>query len=176
MKNKVINNISPDEALIILKKLANQNKDIKDKIIRLAESLMTDIDSEGIADEVYDALDTINVHDLWDTAGPDSYGDYYGPDEVAYDMIKDTLEPFNKELFRLCDLKKSKEAADYCMGILSGLYQYQQDSTSEFKDWATDMPGELFRSIQSEFTKRCSAKRQIKKVQDFITTECPKWA
>ena len=37
-----------------------------------------------------------------------------------------------------------QEAKLYCMGILKGIYQYEEDSGSEFKDWATDVLGESF--------------------------------
>jgi hypothetical protein len=36
------------------------------------------------------------------------------------------------------------------MGILKGIYQYEEDSGSEFKDWATDVPGESFGNILEE--------------------------
>ncbi|MDL1985680.1 MAG: hypothetical protein LWX54_16125 [Deltaproteobacteria bacterium] len=46
-----------------------------------------------------------------------------------------------------------QEAKLYCMGILKGIYQYEEDSGSEFKDWATDVPGESFGYILEEWKK-----------------------
>lgn len=69
------------------------------------------------------------------------------------ELAEELLEPFLQELYRLFDLKMHQEANFYCMGILKGIYQYEEDSGSEFKDWATDVPGESFGYIIEEWKK-----------------------
>jgi len=39
------------------------------------------------------------------------------------------------------------------MGVLKGIYMYEHDSNSEFKDWATDIPGECFRELLDKWKK-----------------------
>ena len=77
-----------------------------------------------------------------------------------------------KQLF---DLKMHQEAKLYCMGILKGIYQYEKDSGSEFKDWATDVPGETFGYILDEWKNRGSNNQNKKEMRDFINKECHRW-
>jgi hypothetical protein len=62
------------------------------------------------------------------------------------------------------------------MGLLKGLYQYEQDSASEFKDWATDVPAESFGSILDEWSERNSSKNDKTEMKDYICDECPNWS
>jgi len=64
MKNDIINKISQREALVILQSLAKSDKEIKNKIIEIAENLFKDIDVEEIGEDVFYDLDGIDVHDL----------------------------------------------------------------------------------------------------------------
>ena len=175
MKNDIFNKISPDEALVILKQIAKTDKKLKMKIIELAEDLIRNVDVETICDEVFDALDVIDVHELWDRAGSRTDG-YTSPEDMAVEMFEEALEPFLQELYRLFDLKMHQEAEHYCMGILKGIYQYKADSGSEFKDWATDVPGESFGYILDEWNKRNRNAKDKAEMKSFISNECPNWS
>jgi len=172
MKDDIFNKISPDEALEILKQIAKTDKKLKKRIVDLAEDLFKDVDVESICDGVFFALDGIDVHELWDRAGSRTDG-YTSPEDIAVEMFEESLEPFLQELYRLFDLKMHREANLYCMGILRGIYQYEEDSGSEFKDWATDVPGESFGYIIEEWKKRCNKGK--KEMKDFLRIECQNW-
>ena len=139
MKDDIFDKISPNEALEILRQITKTDKILKKKIIELADNLFRDVDVDEICEDVFYALDGIDVHELWDRAGPKTDG-YTSPEDMAVEMFEEALEPFLKELYRLFDLKMHQEAKLYCMGILKGIYQYEEDSGSEFKNWATDVP------------------------------------
>jgi len=149
MKDDIFNKITPEEALEILKHIAKTDNKIKRKIIDLADDLFRDVNIEEICENVYCELDRIDVHELWDRAGSRSDG-YTSPEDMAVEMFEEALEPFHQELLRLFDLNMRQEAKLYCMGILKGIYRYEEDSGSEFKDWATDVPGECFGYLLSE--------------------------
>jgi hypothetical protein len=68
-----------------------------------------------------------------------------------------------------------QEAKLYCMGILKGIYQYEEDSGSEFKDWTTDVPGESFGYILEEWKKRCTNNKEKKEMKNFLSKECHNW-
>ncbi|MHC4711178.1 MAG: hypothetical protein ACYTA3_12365, partial [Planctomycetota bacterium] len=88
MKEKgVLANISPEQALDVLLRLWGKGADIRKAIAEETESLLRKIDREEIADEVFAALDSIDVHELWDRSGPSSSG-YSSPDEVAMEMVE----------------------------------------------------------------------------------------
>ena len=175
MKNDIFNKITPDEALGILKQIAKTDKKLKTRIIELAENILRNVDVEAVCDEVFSELDGIDVHELWDRAGPRTDG-YTSPEDMAVEMFEDALEPFLQELYRLLDLKMHQEAKLYCMGILKGIYQYEQDSGSEFKDWATDVPGEYFGYVLRKWRKRNSNNKDKKEMKVFISNECPNWS
>ncbi|MBW1799928.1 MAG: hypothetical protein JRJ85_04280 [Deltaproteobacteria bacterium] len=137
-KDDIFNNISPTEALKILRQITKTDKNLKNKIIELAEDLFRDVDVDDICENVFDALDMIDVHELWDRAGPKTDG-YTSPEDMSVEMFEEALEPFVQEMQRLLDLKMHQEAKIYCMGILKGIHQYEEDSESEFKDWEREI-------------------------------------
>ena len=173
-KDDIFDKISPNEALEILRQITKIDNGLKKKIIKLAEALFKDVDVEKICADVFYALDGIDVHDLWDRAGPKTDG-YTSPEDMSVDMFEEALEPFVQEMQRLLDLKMRQEAKLYCMGILKGIYQYEKDSESEFKDWASDVPGESFGYILREWGKNRNNKDK-KEMKDFIKKEFPAWS
>ena len=62
------------------------------------------------------------------------------------------------------------------MGIAKGIYQYEEDSTSEFKDWATDVPRESYDYIFNEWEKRGIDVKDKKEMRAFLSDACPKWS
>ncbi len=175
MKDDIFNKISPDEALEILKQIAKADKKLKKRIIEIAEDLFRNVDVELVCDEVFNALDMIDVHELWDRSGSRTDG-YTSPEDMAVEMSEEALEPFIQELYRFFDLKMHQEAKLYCMGILKGIYQYEEDSGSESKGWAADVPGETFGYILDEWKKRGSNSQDKREMRDFIGNECPNWS
>lgn len=173
-KDEIFNKISPDEALKILRQLIKTDNDLKTKIVKLAQDLFRDVDIDQICEDVFYALDGIDVHELWDRAGPKTDG-YTSPEDMSVEMFEEALEPFVQEMERLLDLKMLQESKVYCMGILKGIYQYEEDSKSEFKDWATDVPGETFGYILMEWGKNRN-KKDKQEMKDFIKNEFPAWS
>ncbi len=173
MKN-LLNKLSSDEALEILKVLAKNDKQIKEKILSIAEKMIKDIEYDSISDDVFWTLDGIDVHELWNSSGPTVDG-YISTEERAFEMIEEEIEPFRSEVFRFLELGMHREAKSYCMGVLKGIYMYEHDSKSEFKDWATDFSGEYFRTLLDEWKKRSKKKSDIKEMDAFLTEECENW-
>lgn len=175
MKDNTIDRISPEQALEILRGLARNNPAIKKQIENKAEEILKEISVEEICEEVYSALDRIDVEELWDRSGPSRYG-YSAPADMAVEMMEEELEPFNREVFKYLEMGMAKEAKLYSMGILKGIYQYEQESKSEFKDWAADVPAECFGYLLLEWKKRASNENDLKEMGEFIEKKCGKWA
>ena len=174
MKN-LLDKISPDKALEVLKQLAKVDKTIEQKIIEITDNIIRDVDIDDICEEVFFALDGIDVHDLWDRSGSTSNG-YTSPEDMAVEMMEEELDSFNNEVIRLCELNMQKEAKLYCMGVLKGIYKYAHESKSEFKDWAIDVPGECFGYLLDEWKKRSKNNTEIKEMNSFLKKECSRWA
>ena len=88
MKKDILDKISVSEARSILKQIAKEDASLKKRIIGLAEDLLRDIDVEAICDDVFGALDGIDVHELWDRAGAKTDG-YTSPDDMADEMVEE---------------------------------------------------------------------------------------
>ncbi|ODS31806.1 MAG: hypothetical protein SCARUB_03054, partial [Candidatus Scalindua rubra] len=52
----------------------------------------------------------------------------------------------------------AEQAKQYCMGVLKGMYEYDKESQSEFKEWATDIPPECFSYLLDEWKKKLQTK------------------
>jgi hypothetical protein len=175
MKDNKIDRISPEQALEILRRLARSDPKIKKRIHKETEEILKDIDVEEICEEVYSALDGIDVEELWERSGSSRHG-YSGPEDNAAEMMEEELEPFNNEVLKYLEMGMAAEAKLYCMGVLKGVYQYQQESKSEFKDWAADIPGECYGHTLREWEKRSGDENDLKEMDEFIKKECSKWA
>jgi hypothetical protein len=174
-KQNIFNIITPDDAFAILRTLAKEDKDIAKRIEQLAMEYLSDIDVEGVTDEVYSALDFIDVHDLWDNAGPKTDG-YVDVADLAWEMFEEALQPFLDELKKYQKLSMPIEAKYQCMGILQGIYRFEKESDSEFKDWAVDAPGENFSTVLDEWRDECQSSEDLEEMKKFIRENCPKWA
>ena len=175
MSNNIIDIISPEQALAILRRLAEDNPDIRKQIEDEANKCLKEIDVEDICEEVYSALDGICVEELWDRSGHSRHG-YTGPEDMAVEMMEEELEPYNREVFKYFEMGMANEAQIYCMGVLKGIYRYDQESKSEFKNWATDIPSECFRYLLNDWKKRTRNRNDLKEMGKFIEKECGKWA
>ncbi len=174
-KQNIFNIITPDDAFVILQTLAKEDKEIAKRIEQLAMEYLSDVDIEGVADEVYSALELIDVHDLWDNAGPTRNG-YVDVTELAWEMFEDALQPFLDELKKYQTLSMPTEAKYLGMGILQGLYRFEKESNSEFKGWAVDAPGEYFGTILDEWRDSCESSEDFEDMDAFIQENCPKWS
>ena len=174
MKKKILNKISAEESLEILRRLAKKDVNIAQQIEEEAEQLLKKIDLEEICEDVYLTLDGINVEELWDRSGPSRYR-YSSPEEMAVEMLEEELEPYNNQVTKYFQLGMAKEAKFYCMGVLKGIYKYVQESTSTFKDWAVDVPGECFSNLLEEWKRKTQNKNDLDEMGIFLKKECNRW-
>lgn len=171
----ILARISPDEALRVLTRLAASDSGIRDRIIAEAEELLKTIDIDEVTEEVFSQLDSIEVEELWDRAGPSRNG-YTSAEDMAVQMIEEVLYPFDEQVTKYLELDMAEQAKQYCMGVLKGLCQYDLESKSEFKDWATDIAPECFGFLLDKWRKKTPRKKHIKEMHNFISEQCPKWS
>ena len=175
MKDNLLDKISAEEALEILRHLTKKEPGIAQKIKEEAERLLKKIDVEEICEDVYLGLDGIEVEELWDRSGTSRHG-YSSPEEMAVEMMEEELEPYNNQVTKYLELDMIKEARIYCMGVLKGIYKYAQESKSEFKDWAVDVPGECFGYLLDEWKKKTKNKKDLNEMTTFLKKKCSNWA
>jgi hypothetical protein len=171
----VTGKITSEQALLIVERLCRKGGDVRDAIIAEAMSLLSDFSLDHIADEVFDALDLIDIQDCWDQAGSHRDG-YTSPEEAAVDVIEEELQPFFDQVERYHDLAMTAEEATYCKGVVLGIYRFQQDSHAEIKDLAQDLPAEYAGTLLDGWRKRNPDKAGAAAMAAFVREKCPKWA
>jgi len=174
MKN-ILASLSNEQAAIILKQLWDKGGDIRNSILAEAEKILCSVDVDEIARDILFTLDLIDVHKLWDRSGY-SHDEYTSPEEMAYEMVEEELSPYLNQIDTYHKLEMYNEEKLYCMGVLGGLYLYQKEAKSEFRNWAVDIPVELFRSVLERWRKRTRGRQQKSEMDDFLWATCPDWA
>lgn len=176
-KSKIINNqnifdiIEPQEALQILKMLGNEDKNLAKRIKDLFVQKAHEVDVESIASDVFFDLDFLDVEDLWDRNGATREEGYVDPGEEAWRMVEEVLEPYIHKMKRHHSMEMFYEEMLFCMGIISGLKQFENESKSPFKDWAADVSDGLVDRILDDWKKSCKNPKLMKAMDDFIASE-----
>ena len=173
-KKNILDEINEEDAYVILMKLIGEDEEIKKRIEKIASDHFSDVDSDGIAEQVFDELDSIDVHDLWDQSGSTRDG-YVDPVDLSWEMFEEQLEPFVDQMKKYLRLLMYPEAKQYCIGILKGLYAFEKNATTEFADWAIDSPKEYFEIVYDDWKKAHSIKDDIKEVDHLIRKELSDW-
>ena len=174
MKGDVFDVISSDDAFDILRLLAREDQKIAKRIEQIALEYLEDVDIEDIAFEVYYALDHIEVEEVWDRSGNTRDG-YVDPTEMAWQIFEDALDPFCEELRKCQRLLLYAEAKKHCLGILDGIYKFEKESPSEYKDWAVDAPREYFKQVLKEWKSGQNNPEDVAEVEDFIKKNFAGW-
>jgi hypothetical protein len=171
---EIIDQLSPDDALSILRTLAESDEQIASRIAEIAVTHLSKVDPEEVAADLYDELDLLEVEEVWDRAGSTRHG-YVEPHEAAYEMVEEVIGPFLEELKKYQKLGMNTEANRMCMGLLWGLYQFEHDSTSEFKNWAPDVSGEFAWEVVDVWKAGSPSQADIAAVKTFVEDELRGW-
>src|SRR5215831_11587784 len=128
----VIGKLTSEQALEVVERLCRKGGDIRDAVVAEAMTLLAEFSLDEIADEVFDALDLVDIQDCWDLAGGSGDGGT-SPDEAALDIIEEELQPFFDQVERYHELGMGEQEATYCMAVMLGIYRFEHESKSEFK-------------------------------------------
>ena len=137
-QSQYLNALSRESAVGILVALCRES-DLSDRIVAMAKATVSRVDSDKIAVDVYNRLNSIRVEDLWDNSGRTRYG-YNDPTDVAYEMLDDQISVFTMKMNQFRDLGMYEQEKEYCKGILAGVLKYGIEGRNEFRDWAPDDP------------------------------------
>ncbi len=62
-----------------------------------------------------------------------------------------------------------------CMGLLLGLYRFDHESTSKFKDWAPDAPSGFAWVVVNAWKAGAPSRADVAAVKAFIEDELGGW-
>lgn len=170
----VVSMLTAEQALTIIGRLCRTGGTLRDAVIAEAMSVLTEIDVDTTADEVFAALNSIDVQDCWDRSGRSRDG-YTSPDEAAAEIIEEELQPYFDQIERYGVLAMPEQELAYCMGVLLGIYRYSKESTSEFSKWSEDIPAECAGFLLDRWRERQKGEAAIGAMEAFIRARCPEW-
>ncbi len=163
---EIVDHLAPQDALSILKRLARSDAALAVRIAEMALDDLEDIDPEWVAIELFDELETLKAEEVWRRAGKTRYG-YVETDEAAYEMVKEILEPFLEELRRYQGMRLNDEVNQFCMGLLLGLYRFERESQSQFKDWAPDVSIAFAETVMSAWREGLPGQKDVDALKAF---------
>ncbi len=134
-------------------------------------------DSNDVANMAYvirDELESLEVEEVWDTAGKTRNG-YVEPSEAADRMIARVIEPYQKEIEHYNKIGMTAAAAHLCLGVIWGLYLFETEVNTEFKNWAPDLPIGWAADTVGHWGKSNRTARHHKAVRRFIVKHLPQW-
>jgi hypothetical protein len=171
----VIGKLTAEQAVEIVERLYQKGGEIREAVLAEAMNVLADFDLDEIAEEVFDALDLVDIQDCRDESGGSPPG-YASPEEAALDLIEEELQPFFDQVECYNELGMFEQEATYCRAVILGIYRFEHESTSEFKPLAGDIPTECAANLLEEWRERNHEQARLDAMDAFIRERCPKWA
>jgi hypothetical protein len=172
--HEIINQLSPKDGLAILQTLAREDEQLAIRIAEIARARLRDVDPEKVAFHLYEELEFLEVEEVWDRSGSTRHG-YVDPGEAADEMMGEVVDPHLDELKKLHALAMNAQANQMCKGLLLGLYKFDHESTSKFKDWAPDSADGFAGAVIRAWKRGAPDKAGIAEVRAFIEEELGGW-
>ena len=91
-------------------------------------------------------------------------------------MLEERLEPFRREATKCRRLSLVEEASRCYQGILSGIHDFDRESSTEFKQRAADAPTESFGEVLSEWKTLRRSRTALAEMRAFVVECCPEYA
>lgn len=172
---KILESLAGSEGLAILKILAERHDDLAQEIEAIAEEMLREVDVEDLTARVKEALEILEVEDVWDRSGK-RRNKYVDPGDAAWEMFEEALAPFRRDIEKYRKLSMVKEVNLYYQGILKGIHDFDKESVTEYKQWAVDAPGEYFGQVLNEWKALPNGRLPLSVMRDFIIEHCPDYA
>ena len=172
-KPKLLESITGADALAILKVLAKRDKNLAQEIETVAKALLTHVEMDEVAADVQTELESLDIEEVWDRAGPKRDG-YVDPGDAAWEMYEEALQPFQDRVYKYQKLSMLEEAELTCQGILKGIYKFDTESSTEYKEQeAVDASGEYFGMILDDWKALFEKRPPYSRMKAFLQTHCP---
>ena len=148
----LLDRLAPDEAAAVLRNLLKKHPELKGEAEKIAQGIVSLLSSEDIADEVFQAVTSIDLDDLNGRAGSHSWG-YVGPGDAATELLEESLESVIDDMKRQAELGNAAGAEAICAGIVQGLYKARAVNSDGALGWAPDFPAEEAGHVVAELIR-----------------------
>ena len=161
---KCIKSLDADEAARVLNDLLDNNPDLMKKAYDTVMKIAGDVNADVIMDEVFNTLNGLD--DISSRCGRTRYG-YVEPSEAAWEMFGEAVNPFIDEMKKAQKRALPAAAKAHCIGIIRGLWKFEEEATTDFADWVEDAPGEYVDAVVKEWKKGKPCKKDIAEVMSI---------
>ena len=114
---------------------------------------------EDTAEEVLDAVTSLDVDSLNDRAGSHSWG-YVEPTEAAWELLAEAVEDFFADMKRKAELGLHTAAETICLGLVVGLNKAKDVGSDGPLGWAEDFPADEASRAVAELIRTCPAEKR----------------
>jgi hypothetical protein len=140
-KRAILERLRAEEAGEVLRRLLEAHPELGAEAEEIALSRLREIDCEGVAEEVEDAVRAPGYDELNGRAGPHEWG-YVDPADAAWEILEEAVEPFIADMKCRIELGLEPEALEICKGVILGLYRVEQGKGGEVAEFSADFPAE----------------------------------
>jgi hypothetical protein len=162
-----LQSLNAEEKAQVLKTLLDDNPELMKKAYDIAVKIVSDVDAETIMHEVYCELNSLDVYELYDHSGKTRYG-YVDIHDLAWEMFEGALSPLIDEMKSNQQRALPAAAKFYCTGIIKGLWKFEEESNSDFKDWVTDAAGDYISTVLAEWKKGKPSDDEVDEVMGIV--------
>jgi hypothetical protein len=137
----ILDRMSADKHAVVLRALLKEQPDLRPQAEAIAADAVSSPSVEDIAEEVFDAVTSLDLDSLNDRAGKHSWG-YVEPTEAAWELLQEAVEDVIADMKRRMDLGLDTAAEAICCGIVAGLHKATNVASDGPLAWAPDFPAE----------------------------------
>lgn len=156
-RSDVLARLTPPEFGAVLRILLERHKDLRAETERIATELMAVPSLNDIAENVFEAVTSLDLDDLNSRAGKTQWG-YVEPSEAAWELLEESVADTISDMKRRMELGLTDAATTICCGIVKGLNKAEDVHSDGVLDWATDFPAEEAGHAVAEFMSVCPTK------------------
>ena len=149
VRTPLLDSLDPDRARTVLLLLIRDDPAIADRAEAHARALLESVDSEQVAGVLFADLESLDIEDVWETAGQQRDGSYRYPAERAYEMAEEILAPYLDEISACMERGMPEAALEYAQGLILGLWRFQTESSASILDELEDSIPDLISDICS---------------------------
>lgn len=153
----VLERLTPDESGVVLRILLERNQNLRAEAEKIAKELVASPSAEDIAEDIFEAVTSVDIDDLNSRAGKTQWG-YVEPSEAAWELLEESVEDAVSDMKRRMELGLTNAALAICCGIVMGLYKAKDISSDGALGWASDFPAEEAGHAVAELIRACPAK------------------
>ena len=167
-------NLTPDEAQSVLRQLLKERPGLRKEIADIIAKLRPAVDASEVAANVRFDLESLDIDDVWDSAGADRYG-HTDPVDAADEQIVALVEPYLAQMRKFKALKRPDDADAYLAGLIIGLNEYDNEVDSPVKELAEESASSCAAVALRDWRKGVNDEQRVEAMRERLLYDCTGW-